>query len=859
MLEILFRYLRPTIKNLVCYPWIVVGTGLLLALAGLILALNLRIDNDLSKLLPDHYPSVQAVEKLRQQVGSSDELAVVIESASFELNRKFAERLIPRAMQLQYSADKRLYFNRYEYRKQTEFLESNALYFATDTEMDLLETWLDEEIEQARMQANPFYFDIDGEEDIQADSLEQVLEETYRELIGYEYPVSEDSLTMAIRFYPADSQTDIQYIRQLYQDMDQLTTELLEEFESEEIRVVLAGRLFRSLVEIDSIYQDVRNSFGAGVLMLLILIMSYFFYKNYKTRSGGIHSAKVFWSEIKRVPLTALIMGLPLVVSLCWTFGVAWMFYQTLNIMTSTLGLLLFGMGVDFGIHFYARYIEERKDEASVADAIVTTFMTTGQAIMAVGITTAAAFFILMLADFRGFSEFGFIAGIGIFFSIISMIILLPAMLVLLERYGWLHTGPGLLYPGQNGKSSNTGGYEPRTGYLKTVSILVVIISIAAVVVSGWYVPNLSFEYDFGKLEPVYESYNEVAQKARKVYSDRKTRNAAYIIADTPEDAVEIRDLLRKRMETDTLTNTLLSVETLQDRYPYAKWEQQEKLGRIGGIRKKLYDSFLSSSESTQLELLRKAASTTSPIELNQVPDFILDPFTAKDGTIGNLVIVHPSVPLSDGRNSMNFADDLSEITLENGNIYHAGSTSIVASDMLRLMISEAPRMIAWTLSFIILIKLVIFRSVKWMVLALLPLAFSFTWLFGLMEFTGHTLNFYNIVVLPTILGIGDDSGIHMVHRYLEEGRGSIAKVLRSTGEHITVSALTTMLGFAGLLFSSHPGMRSIGELAVYGIGLMLLASLILLPALLYLIEETEIIIKARRVRELEEEATSAG
>lgn len=124
------------------------------------------------------------------------------------------------------------------------------------------------------------------------------------------------------------------------------------------------------------------------------------------------------------------------------------------------------------------------------------------------------------------------------------------------------------------------------------------------------------------------------------------------------------------------------------------------------------------------------------------------------------------------------------------------------------------------------------------MLLALLPLVASFLWLFGFMEIVGWKLNFYNIVVLPTILGIGDDSGIHIIHRYIEEGRGKIYKVIHSTGEHVMVSSLTTMLGFAGLLFSSHPGIRSIGELAVAGIGLMLIASMVFLPFVLYIIEK---------------------
>ena len=88
------------------------------------------------------------------------------------------------------------------------------------------------------------------------------------------------------------------------------------------------------------------------------------------------------------------------------------------------------------------------------------------------------------------------------------------------------------------------------------------------------------------------------------------------------------------------------------------------------------------------------------------------------------------------------------------------------------------------------------------------------------------------------MLGIGNDAGAHMVHRYREEGPGSILAVLRSTGEHVTMGALTTMIGFAGLLLSFHPGLNTIGALAVVGIGTTLLAALFFLPALLQWLED---------------------
>lgn len=831
MFDKLFNSKNLFIRFCLSNPGSVVLAGVLFAAAGLVLALNLRIDTDYSKLIPEEYPSVQSLERLREQVGANNEAAVILQGSGFEQKREFAEQLIPKAMVLMERGSDTPYFSRYEFRKETGFLKSHALWLATDNELTIIEEYLEEEIELARLQANPFYFELEDNSYL-ADSLGREIEDAYEDLIGSEYPVSHDSLNMAVRFYPIGSQTDVQYIRELYEDLDKVTSSLMSRFDDDDLSYLLAGRLLRNMVEIETIYSDVRQSFAAGSLMLLMLVLVYFFYRNMRLRTPQRAVSRQFAISLARMPATAAIIFLPLIMSLCWAFGVAWLTIGTLNIMTSTLVLLLFGMGIDFGIHFFARFSEEREGGKSTNQAILITFNTTGRAITAVGITTAAGFYILMLADFRGFSEFGAISGTGILFSILAMIFLLPSLILILEK---LHLLPDLYSSGvPAGPGNNTeDGSKKKNGAMVKAASVILFISVILASLSLWFAPGVGFEYDFGNLEPEYESYNRVAREAHKVYSDRKTRNAAYIVAEGPEHAAELSVELRERIDADTLSPTVQSVDILQDRYPFTESEKDKKRERIENIREMLDDPFISSSDSEQYRQLRQAASSEELPPMREIPGFILDPFTSADGTIGNLVIIYPSVGLSDGRNSMKFADDLSDITLSDGTVYHAASTSIVASDMLRLMIEEAPRMIALTLTFIILVKLIIFRSFLWMIIALIPLISGFLWLFGIMELAGWKLNFYNIAVMPTLLGIGDDSGIHLVHRYLEEGRGSIRKVIRSTGEHITVSALTTMLGFAGLLFSSHPGMRTIGELAVTGIGLLLLASLVVLPSVL--------------------------
>jgi len=836
MIDRIFEYLEPLIQYTGRKPIRIVVVSMVLAGMGLILLTQLKIDNDLSNLIPGSYPSVQALDKLREQVGAENEVAVVIESPSFNANRRFAEALIPKALQLRDPKTDSLLFFRYEYRKETSFLENNALYFATDAELERIEQFLEDNIEQAKKEANPFYIELeeDEEETARIDSVGDELEQAYDELVGSEYPVSDDSLTMAIKLYPRGSQADIGLVERTYDELQSLVDRMNPGNYHPEMEITLAGRLLRILIEIKSITQDVKSSFGKGVLMLMLIVVGYFLFKNYQTRSGNRFSFNILLSEIFRTPVTALILVLPLAASICWTFGLTYLLYQKLNVMTSTLFLLLFGMGIDFGIHFYARYAEERGKRFSVHDSIHTTFMTTGKAIFVVGLTTSAAFFILTIADFRGFSEFGAIAGMGLLFAIIAMIFFLPALLVLFEQTGImnLENNHHQLTPLHRDGSGSSSGIP-----WKMISLVIILAAAVGTVLALYKAPGVTFEYDFGKLEPEYTGYTELNKKARRVYSDRKTRNAAYVITENPGDALAVADTLRRRAERDTLTPTILEVETLQDRFPFSDPDAREKLAHIDTIRNLLNDPFIKGSEDKNLERLRKASGTRSPIPLEKIPEFIKEPFTSRDGEVGNLVIIYPSVGLADGRNSMKFAADVSQIELVNGKTYYAGSTSVVASDMLRLMIEETPLMVALTVLFIIVFKMFILHRIKWMLLALLPLVASFLWLFGLMVMFGWKLNFYNLVILPTILGIGDDSGIHIVHRYLEEGKGSISNVLYSTGEHITVSAFTTMMGFGGLLFSMHPGMRSIGEVAILGIGLTLVAALIVLPALLKIME----------------------
>ena len=684
-MERLFESLRPLIHAIVRTPFAVVAIALVLAALGVVSATRLKIDTDLANLLPDDYVSVQALERLRATVGSETPVDVAIESPSFAANKRFAEALIPQALALQWRGEP--VFTRVDFRKDTTFLAQNALYFASDEELDQLQYFLEDTADEARLKANPFYVDLDDdlgldEEETDTEGLESAL----RDLQAREYAVSPDSTVLALRFYPSGAQTNIGFIRATYRRLDSLVAAVQPAQFHPQMEVTTAGRLLRQQIEVEAITNDVQSSFGFGAAAVLLFVVLYFLYKALQVRG---RTRRVVLSELARMPVTAGLIGIPLLMSLAWTFGVAAVVFGALNLMTSTLALVLFGLGIDYGIHYYARYTEERGHGRSPADAAETTFVSTGQAVAVSAATTAIALFALTIADFRGFSEFGFIGGLGIVFALFAMLLVLPALLML-ER-AVRAAPPRSARRRARRRPPSARPFPAARAILAASLVAIVLVALrpagGAVRVqlqqAGAGVPRL--------LRP--------RRTARRACTRRATgatrRTSSWTIRPNVEPLVEE---LRRRAEEDTL---ILAVESLQERFPTTPEAARAKLDRIAEIRELTDDPFLAADTTGEIARVRRAASTTAPIALADVPDELKQTFTSKSGEVGNFVIVYPRGSLSeDARLSMAFSDEVGTVEV-GGETYHAGSTSIVAAEMLRLMLAEAPLMVGITFALI--------------------------------------------------------------------------------------------------------------------------------------------------------------
>ncbi len=124
-------------------------------------------------------------------------------------------------------------------------------------------------------------------------------------------------------------------------------------------------------------------------------------------------------------------------------------------------------------------------------------------------------------------------------------------------------------------------------------------------------------------------------------------------------------------------------------------------------------------------------------------------------------------------------------------------------------------------------------RSVAYTFLSVATLALGASWMVAAMGLFKIPYNLANIVALPLILGIGVVYGVHMLHRYREEHDGDVYSVVRHTGGAVTLAALTTMVGFGSLISASHKGAKTMGLTMVIGVLACLIASVLVLPAVL--------------------------
>jgi predicted RND superfamily exporter protein len=141
----------------------------------------------------------------------------------------------------------------------------------------------------------------------------------------------------------------------------------------------------------------------------------------------------------------------------------------------------------------------------------------------------------------------------------------------------------------------------------------------------------------------------------------------------------------------------------------------------------------------------------------------------------------------------------------------------------------------------VMLMLLVIFRSLRYAVMTIIPVLLVACWLYGFMYVAGYSLNMLTATIAAISIGVGIDFSVHFTERFREEletsrnKRAALRKTAQTTGLALFSTALTTVVGFTVIAFAPMPMFSTFGVLTAIMIALSLFMALFVLPSLLLL------------------------
>jgi predicted RND superfamily exporter protein len=166
---------------------------------------------------------------------------------------------------------------------------------------------------------------------------------------------------------------------------------------------------------------------------------------------------------------------------------------------------------------------------------------------------------------------------------------------------------------------------------------------------------------------------------------------------------------------------------------------------------------------------------------------------------------------------------------------YTEFSYDTIGRDLQAMLAADSRRALLITSLGIVAIVIAGFRSVRLGALVLMPIAYAAVVTVGILTLAGHRFTGMALSALPLVIGIGIDNGIHFVRRHLEPAGRDVPALVADIGAPLIQTNLTTMIGFGALMTSTFGPLAEMGLLTAVGVGITLLGSLLVLPALLSL------------------------
>ena len=688
-----------------------------------------------------------------------------------------------------------------------------------------------------------------------------------RLLIGEPYFLSYDRKALILNAVPTFSVVDAALMVRGTDAVQALVDETLHDFPG--VEAGLTGLIPLGRDEIVYSEQSLGSTTVIAVVAILVLLILAF--------------------RMWIAPLFA--MG-NLLLGIVWAMGLTAVLVGQLNIMTQMMSVILLGLGIDFSVHLISGFTEYRGLGHSIEKAMEHTFVTNGKGIITGGMTTAFAFLTLVISSSRGMKEMGIVTGLGLLAILLATFLILPVFLVFRERAVDRKVLRGKKVVQQKDLSFSFMG---RIGHaLSQRRWLALGTAGALTLFMVWQASQITFDQNYLNMEP--KGLKSVTLNDTILEKFDLSMDYGLILADSPEESGRLakaarqlgsvamvegigaylpsieeqaersaliasiaqalgRTATRRRFNRADFEKLVTEVERLE--MNVLEMQDMAFMGMQSKVENKcteLVGNPDAPADENRFTRLKAALSTgsarpgletlhlrlaprylaavrrmTQPatLTLQDLPESVIDRYGNRDRS-QFLVTVYPSGSIwSDLSFMEHFTSDMETIT---PNV--TGMPSIFHA-LIQVIGRDGRNALLLTVLVVFLLLWLDFRNPRHALLAMIPLAAGVIWMVGLMRLFGLQFTVINVMGLPMIVGIGIDDGVHIVHRWVAEGRSNLRLVFASTGKAILLTSLTTMLGFGSLVFSIYRGFGSLGGALFLGVAACFLTTVLFLAALL--------------------------
>ena len=525
----------------------------------------------------------------------------------------------------------------------------------------------------------------------------------------------------------------------------------------------------------------------------------------------------IFCALILRQFLATFLPVWVVLITVTWIMGIFVMAGNQTNWVTSIITPILLLVGVADAVHFLTRYQAALPGAESRRAAVLETLDAVTLPCLFTSITTALGFASLMVNEVMPVRTFGIFASIGVLLALLATLSLIPTTLSL-----WKGKGKGKVKAPKEGKPSKFLGGLDQLVQKRPLSVLIISIVVTLGLAAGVF----SIEVETNLLKYFKE-------EARVVKDSSYIEKGYY--GSSPLDIVV--DAGKKDGVIEP--KVLKAVDKLQDYL-----EQTKGIARgmsLADLVKELYKVMTSKQANFRIPDKRAAiaqlmVSLTNPDVLDPLVDLKRRYLRISSRFQG------ASMGLKKARKMLKKVEAKAQ-SLFPGNVkVKLTGSSVLFLNMDEYLVSGQIKSFGIMLGVLLVIMILLFRSIRVGLLAMIPNVVPIAVMLGLMGWLKMPLDGFTVMIASIAIGIGVDDTIHYLHHLRREratGRelsACLSGTMLHVGRPVILTSAVLTLGFWIFCFSDFVGTRNFGFLTGITVLMALLADLLILPAMIKLL-----------------------